>query len=189
MDDPDLPLIERLKAGDTTAIEPLFARHRDRLFRFASKMCRHTHDAEDVLQETFLSALQHLKGFRGRARVTTWLYTVASHACLKKRRGPAVESLGDGNGPAPHQEPADDWSRRPDEVFRRKETGRALADAIAAVPADHRLVLVLRDMEGLSAPEVSRIVGISVSAVKSRLHRARIEVRHRLTRHFSERAQ
>lgn len=191
MHDPDALLVERVKAGDATAIEALFARHRDRLFRFASRMCRHAHDAEDVLQDTFLSALQHVARFRGDSRVTTWLYTIASHACLKKRRRAAPESLdeGGGGGGVHRHDPIDDWSRRPDEVFRRKETGRALADAIAAVPADQRLVLVLRDMEGLPAPEVSRILGISVPAVKSRLHRARAEVRQRLTRHFAERAR
>ncbi|MEW6681418.1 MAG: sigma-70 family RNA polymerase sigma factor [Nitrospirota bacterium] len=186
MDDADRSLVERVKTGDVAAFERLFSRHHERIYRFASRMCRHAQDAEDILQDTFLSAFRHAKTFRGKARFTTWLYTIAANACRRTRRGarPAMAvNEGDGAGPAA---PVDDWTRRPDVQVMRKETRRAIHDAIASLPKDQRLVLVLRDMEGLSAEEVSRIVGVGVPAVKSRLHRARLAVRAHLSRRFQE---
>ncbi len=186
MNDADRSLVERVKAGDVAAFERLFSRHQARLYRFASRMCRHAQDAEDILQDTFLAAFRHAKTFRGRARFTTWLYTIAANACRRSRRG-ARPSMGvdeaDGEGPAA---PVDDWTRRPDVQVMRKETRRAIDDAIASLPRDQRLVLVLRDMEGLPAEEVGRIVGVGVPAVKSRLHRARLAVRAHLARHFQD---
>lgn len=183
MDDRDRALVERVKAGDVAAFERLFSRHHQRIYRFASRMCRHAQDAEDILQDTFLAAFRHLKTFKGKARFTTWLYTIAANACSRKRRGAGllVHDL-ERDGPAL----VEDWTRRPDAHVMRKEAREAVAQAVAALPKDQRLVLVLRDMEGLPAEEVGRIVGASVPAVKSRLHRARLAVRNRLTRHFQE---
>lgn len=190
MDDADRSLVERVKAGDTAAFEHLFSRHHQRIYRFASRMCRHAQDAEDILQETFLAAFRHAKTFRGRARFTTWLYTIAANACRRSRRGrQSSEAVSDEtarDGPAT---PVDDWTRRPDIQAMRKETRRAIENAVAALPGDQRLVLVLRDMEGLPAEEVGRIAGASVAAVKSRLHRARLAVRDDLARRFQERAR
>lgn len=186
VDDADRSLVERIKAGDVAAFERLFSRHHQRIYRFASRMCRHAQDAEDVLQDTFLAAFRHLKTFRGKARFTTWLYTIAANSCRRTRRGSGAEAPVEETGPDGGALPVDDWTRRPDALFLRKETRRAIEDAVAALPKDQRLVLVLRDMEGLSAEEVSRIVGASVPAVKSRLHRARLFVRNRLSRRFQE---
>lgn len=189
MKDADQPLVERVKAGDLAAFERLFSRHHERIYRFASRMCRHAQDAEDILQDTFLAAFRHAKTFRGNARFTTWLYTIAANACRRTRRGakPSVAfTETEQDGPAI---PVDDWTRRPDVQAMRKETSRAIAAAVASLPKEQRLVLVLRDMEGLPAEEVSRIVGVGVPAVKSRLHRARLAVRSDLTRRFQERAR
>lgn len=186
MNDADRALVERVKTGDVAAFERLFSRHHERIYRFASRMCRHAQDAEDILQDTFLAAFRHARTFRGQARFTTWLYTIAANACRRTRRGnrPAVAADDtEADGPAA---PVDDWTRRPDVQVMRKETRRAIADAVAALPKDQRLVLVLRDMEGLRAEEVSRIVGVGVPAVKSRLHRARLAVRDRLSRRFQD---
>lgn len=181
----DEPLVERAKAGDLAAFEHLFSRHSQRIYRFASRMCRHAHDAEDILQETFLSAFRHAKTFRGKSRFTTWLYTIAANACRRsRRRAGATVAMGDGGTDIPT--PVADWTRRPDVQAIDKETRQALENAVATLPKDQRLVLVLRDMEGLPAEEVSRIVGGSVAAVKSRLHRARLAVRNELTRRFQE---
>lgn len=187
MDDTDRSLVERVKAGDVAAFERLFSRHHQRIYRFASRMCRHAQDAEDILQDTFLSAFRHAKTFRGNARFTTWLYTIAANACRRSRRGGRPDTGPEtGHGPSA---PIDDWTRRPDVQAMRKETRRAIEEAVASLPKDQRLVLVLRDMEGLSAEEVGRIVGASVAAVKSRLHRARLGVRDQLTHRFQERAR
>lgn len=184
MDEADRSLVERIKAGDAAAFERLFSRHQQRIYRFASRMCRHAQDAEDILQDTFLAAFRHLKTFQGKSRFTTWLYTIAANACSRKRRGAgaAVQEHEADGGPVL----VDDWTRRPDVQVLRKETQRAIKDAVVSLPKDQRLVLVLRDMEGLRAEEVSRIVGVGVPAVKSRLHRARLAVRNQLTRRFQE---
>lgn len=189
MEDADRLLVERVKAGDITAFERLFSRHHQRIYRFASRMCRHTQDAEDILQETFLAAYRHLNTFHGKSRFTTWLYTIAANSCRRTRRH-ARESttIGEGDGADRHV-PVDDWTRRPDVQTMQKDTRRAIEDSVAALPKDQRLVLVLRDMEGLPAEEVGRITGASVAAVKSRLHRARLAVRNDLTRRFQERAR
>ncbi|MBI4714350.1 MAG: RNA polymerase sigma factor, partial [Nitrospirae bacterium] len=169
--------------------EALFEHHAGTIYNFGYRMCRHPEDAQDVLQETFLAAFKGLKNFRETARLTTWLYKIASSACLKKRRkgkyAPARELSieeflplsREGEGPPQIA----DWSRHPLTKLERKELQRLLAAAVAGLPEDYRVVLVLRDMEGLSAREVARILGISAAAVKSRLHRARLFVRERLS--------
>ncbi|HET8759827.1 MAG TPA: sigma-70 family RNA polymerase sigma factor [Nitrospiria bacterium] len=179
----------RVKAGDSAAFERLFARHAPRIHRFASRMCRQAQDAEDILQDTFLAAYRHLDTFRGAARFTTWLYTIAANSCRRTRRhSGAIATIDDHGGNGERHLAVDDWTRRPDVQAMRKETRRAIDEAVAALPKDQRLVLVLRDMEGLPAEEVGRIVGASVPAVKSRLHRARLAVRNELTRRFRERS-
>lgn len=187
MEDADRALVARVKAGDAAAFERLFARHAPRIYRFASRMCRQAQDAEDILQDTFLAAYRHLDTFRGAARFTTWLYAIAANSCRRTRRhSGAVATINEADN-GEHPLAVDDWTRRPDIQAMRKETRRAIDEAVAALPKDQRLVLVLRDMEGLPAEEVGRIVGASVSAVKSRLHRARLAVRNELTRRFQER--
>lgn len=185
VDDADRSLVERVKAGDLAAFERLFSRHHQRIYRFASRMCRHAQDAEDVLQDTFLSAFRHAKTFRGNARFTTWLYTIAANACRRSRRGGRTDTAAETGRDGPAL--IDDWTRRPDVQAMRNQTRQAIEEAVASLPKDQRLVLVLRDMEGLPAEAVGRIVGASVAAVKSRLHRARLAVRDELTHRFQER--
>lgn len=189
MEDVDRALVERVKAGDDSAFERLFSRHAERIFRFASRMCRHAQDAEDILQDTFLAAYRHLGTFRGKARFTTWLYTIAANSCRRTRRHSGASTAIEETDRAERDVPVDDWTTRPDIQAMRKETRQAIEDAVAALPKDQRLVLVLRDMEGLPAEDVGRIMGVSVAAVKSRLHRARLAVRNDLTRRFQESAR
>lgn len=187
-------MIDRFRQGDTSAFEKLFDRYADRIHGFTYKMCRHLEDAQDVLQETFLTAFKNLKGFKGKAQFTTWLYKIASSICLKKRRKGKYEpkqelSLeeylpgSDGNE-MPLQ--ITDWSRTPMEELQKKEFRQVLDQAIMDLPKDYRIVLILRDMEGLSAKEVSQVLGISTAAVKSRLHRARLFVREKLSLYFEK---
>jgi RNA polymerase sigma-70 factor (ECF subfamily) len=143
-------------------------------------MCRDPEDAKDVMQDTLLAAARGLREFRGGAALTTWLFTVARSFCIKKRRRrvgapDAVVSLGsaDTEGIAAS-------GTSPDEAAEGRELGKALDAAIAALDPTYREVLVLRDVEGLTAPEVASVLGVGVDAVKSRLHRARVAVRDRL---------
>lgn len=184
----DESLIDRFKSGDATAFEALFERHADRVYGFAQRMCGHAEDAQDVVQETFMAALKGLKEFRKQSRLSTWLYKVASSVCLKKRRkrkGEPKQTLSIENfipDTAGHGRALQipDWSSLADDKVYNKQLSGMLREAILELPREYRIVLVLRDMEGLSARETGRALGISVAAVKSRLHRARLFVRERL---------
>ncbi len=194
MPDQDRILIERFKKGDAAAFEKLFERYSGRIYNFSLRMCRHVEDAQDVLQDTFLAAIKGIRNFKGRSSLTTWLYKIASTACLKKRRrrkyDPKQVMSLESFMPDPEGRdgPLDiaDWSRSAQDELQRKETREALEEAVAALPKEYRVVLILRDMEGLSAEETGRVLGLSVPAVKSRLHRARLFVRRRLSDHYEK---
>lgn len=175
-------LIEGARAGDAAALEALLARHAPAVLRFGKKMCREPEDAKDVLQEALLAAARGVREFRGDASFATWLFTIARSFCIKKRRvskfAPAeTVSLDDGTSGARLVASS---APLPDEVAADHELSRALSRAIDELDEGSREVLLLRDVEGLTAPEVASVLGISVDAVKSRLHRARVQVRARL---------
>jgi RNA polymerase sigma-70 factor (ECF subfamily) len=180
---PDDELLERARAGDRAAIEGLLERHQAQIYRFGLRMCGNPEDAQDVLQDTLLAMARTVRDFRGASSLSTWLYTIARRFCIKKRRRsnlapPRVGTLDDevtasGSTLA-------DPARAPDEALAVLELEAALDRAIASLPQGHQDVLVLRDVEGLTAPEVAQVLGITVQAVKSRLHRARRAVRLRL---------
>jgi len=181
MERTDQQLLEEARAGDRRALEALLARHQPRVYRFGLKMCRDPEDAKDVLQETLLAVARGVKDFRGASSVSTWLYTIARSFCIKKRRRSkfapeAVESL-DAREPGEEARQLADPSRPPDESLAGRQVEAALEKAIGGLDEMYREVLVLRDVEGLSAPEVAEVMGLSVEAVKSRLHRARVAVR------------
>jgi RNA polymerase sigma-70 factor (ECF subfamily) len=175
-------LIDRARAGDAAALEALLARHAPAVLRFGQKMCREPEDAKDVLQDALLAAARCVRDFRGDASFATWLFTIVRSFCIKKRRiskfAPAeTDSLDDGSTAASRlasREPL------PDELAEGHELTAALSRAIDELEEGSREVLLLRDVEGLTAPEVASVLGISVDAVKSRLHRARVQVRARL---------
>lgn len=169
----DEDLVEAARDGDRRALEQLLQRHQERVFRFGMKMCGHPQDAEDVLQETLLAAARSIGDFRGAAKLSTWLFTIARRACLKKRRTSQHAVRDDEEDVqqlavrAPSQE---------DAAFG-KELRAALDKAFDQLEPEQLEVLLLRDVEGLKASEVSKILGISVAAVKSRLHRGRVRIR------------
>jgi RNA polymerase sigma-70 factor (ECF subfamily) len=170
------------RGGDTAALEALLARHEARLYRFARRLCRHHEDAEDVLQESLLAAARGLSRFRGASSVSTWLYTIARSYCIKKRRrsvfAPTEVSLEAEASLAGSRTPR--AARDPHEALEASRLEAALERAIAGLDRPYREVLLLRDVEGLPAAEVARITGLSVPAVKTRLHRARGRLREAL---------
>jgi RNA polymerase sigma-70 factor, ECF subfamily len=172
----DEELVAAARAGSADAIEALLEKYQQRIFAFGLRMCGDVEDAKEVLQETLLAAARNVKDFRGGSSLSTWLYTIARSFCIKRRRrakyAPAEELSLDALGAAlPAAGPA------PDEIASQREIRRALAGVIEALDPDSREVLVLRDIEGLTAPEVAEVTDTSVDAVKSRLHRARASVR------------
>jgi len=181
-DDPDETLIARARAGDREALAALVQRHQDEVYRFGMKMCRDPEDAADVLQETLLAMARGVGDFRGASSVTTWLYTIARSFCIKKRRRSKFAPVERSLETAAPDEAARlaDPARPPDEALAARQVEQALERAIADLEPRYREVLVLRDLEGLTAPQVGEVLGLSVQAVKSRLHRARSAVRAQL---------
>jgi RNA polymerase sigma-70 factor (ECF subfamily) len=174
-------IVRAAQAGDEEALNALLKRYQPQIFRFGLKMCRNPDDAGEVLQDTLVAAARTLHGFRGASSISTWLYTIARSFCIKRRRrsvfAPPVVSLESDSQAAAT---ARDLGRDPERILADRELGAALQTAIAALEPGYREVLLLRDVEGLSAAEVAEITGLSVPAVKSRLHRARADVRARL---------
>ena len=181
MEQTDLQLLEAARGGDRRALEALLARHQPRVYRFGLKMCRDPEDAKDVLQETLLAVARGVKDFRGASSVSTWLYTIARSFCIKKRRrskfAPEAEESLDARAPGEEARQLPDPARPPDDALAGRQVEAALEKAIRDLEDMYREVLVLRDVEGLSAPEVAEVMGLTVEAVKSRLHRARVAVR------------
>jgi len=188
--EPEAELIARSKKGDAKAFSSLVSRYEDRIFNLAHKVCvGMPAEAEDVYQETFLTAFKKLSRFREDSNLGTWLYRIASNLCwmrLRKQRSEPVVPILDH--PHHHDEEPDaatgaqfrDWSDGPEELARKKVLREAVEAALADLPVDYRLVVVLRDIEGLSAEETAQVMKLSVPAVKSRLHRGRLFLRDRL---------
>ena len=177
----DDALIQAAQGGDGDALDALLKQYQPQIFRFGMKMCRDPEDAREVLQETLFAAARTVHGFRGASSLSTWLYTIARSFCIKKRRrsvfAPDVVSLDSETSGALE---VPDLAPDPERSLAEREVGAALEAAIASLEAGYREVLLLRDVEGLSAAEVAEVTGLSVPAVKSRLHRARAAVRDRL---------
>lgn len=175
--------------GDgAVTFDRLYREHVDRIYRFAQRLCGQVEDAQDLVQDTFLNAYRGLERFRGDAQVSTWLYRIATRASLRlrrKRKGDPERELSleefipTSEGEFRLQIPTDGLT--PEEALENKELKRALHQAIHKLPNKYRAVLVLRDMEGLTAKEVGSIMGLNERAVKSRLHRARLFVRRELS--------
>lgn len=188
---PDADLVRRAKAGELQAFEELVSRHERQIFTLASRILQNPHDAEDVTQQTFLSALEHLAGFREEASFATWLNRIATFAALKvirKRKGLDTVSLEAATEPQedydsiPHPEYISDWKESPEQLVERNETRRLLDEALGRLDEKHRLVFLLRDVEGLSGKETAAALGLSEANVKVRLLRARLQLREHLTR-------
>jgi RNA polymerase sigma-70 factor (ECF subfamily) len=176
----DRVLLERARGGDRQAIETLLESRQEQIYRFGMKMCRDPEDAKDVLQDTLIAMARTVHDFRGASSLSTWLYTIARSFCIKKRRrgkfAPRVVHSLDTDTAADERDLAD-GAKGPEEALAGRRVEDALEQAIRSLDPRYREVLVLRDVEGLTAPEVAEVLGVSVQAVKSRLHRARLSVR------------
>ncbi len=194
---PDTELVVRAKSGDLGAFEQLTSRYERKVYSLALRMLRQQQDAEDVTQQTFLSALENLAGFRGDASFSTWLLRIATHAALKvirKRKGLDTTSLEEAtepneDGQIPHPEFIADWRQSPDELVKKHEIQRMLDEALAQLDAKHRAVFLLRDIEGLSIKETAQALNLSEANTKVRLLRARLQLRECLTRELGDPAK
>ena len=194
----ELTLIGRLRAGEETALETLMQQYGSKLYRLAYGITRNTADAEEVVQDVFLTLFRKVDTFEERAALGTWLYRVATNTALMKMRSQrsdqevSLESqlpkfLDSGRRAGDRSLLMADWSQNPEADLRSQEIQAIVNQAIDALPEPYRAILLLRDIEGLSNEDVAEILGESVAAVKSRVHRGRMAFREELTRQFGPR--
>jgi RNA polymerase sigma-70 factor (ECF subfamily) len=171
-------LLARLRAGDPRAFEALVIGYQHRVFGVALRMLGSRAEAEEIAQEVFLRAHRALADFRGEARLGTWLYGIASRLCLNRLASPD-RRLARGDVAL-----ADVAAGTPDAAAQaeRAELDAALHAAIAELPEERRLVLVLRDVEGLSYEQIAEALALDPGTVRSRLHRARMQLKEKLER-------
>ena len=177
-------LLQRIQAGDPRAFDEFVTLYGDRIYGFGMRMCGEREDARDIVQETFIKAFESLKTLKEPKALKSWLYRVASNACLMKRRKGkfepqrelSLEDLMPKDADSAAFEVPDD-ADAPDDSMARNETRRAVHDAIRSLPPHYRVVLLLRDIEQLSTREVSGALDLPETTVKMRLHRARLGVR------------
>lgn len=162
-------LLDRARSGEFGAIRALIELHQPDIRRFAFKMCRTPEDAEDAVQHTLQVVLTKIGGFRKAAKFTSWLFTVVKNECYRLLRGPPVEPLGDRK--------IADSQALPNEMLDQRQIAASVAAAIAELEPEQRGVFVMREIEQLSAAEVAQTLHLSLPAVKSRLHRARNQMR------------
>jgi RNA polymerase sigma-70 factor (ECF subfamily) len=186
----DLDLIEEFRKGEQGSFEELLSRYSSKVFSLASRLTRNTEDAEEVLQDVFVTVHRKIAGFEGKSSFSSWLYRVTVNAAfmkLRKRKQDLSVSLED----IVQQSQTVAALKSPESAFVDSQTIRnqmleALEVAIRKLPDDYRPVFILRDVDGLTSREVSKILDLTVPAVKSRLHRSRLMLRRRLTRFFDE---
>jgi RNA polymerase sigma-70 factor (ECF subfamily) len=192
----ELELVERHRQGDDRAFDEIFERYHNSLLGFLTRMCGDPEDARESLQDTFLSVFRYLSGFRGEASLKNWVFRIAVSTCLKKKRkGLAAASLnaswqggtrsgGTGSaGPSVAWPPDDPSLSDPEALYLRRELRDRIVEGVASMPYIYKVVINLRDFEGFSTEEVSRMLGIRESTVKVRLHRARLRLREWLKGH------
>ena len=189
--DEDFELVQAINSGRNELFPRLVAKYQQKLYNFGMRMCGDAHDAEDLVQETFLNVFRYLEGFRYETRFKNWMFRVATTTCLKAKRRPkhapdrelSLEEFLPGEGEAlPDQAPA--WAHRPLEQLLNEELAHHIQRAILELPKKYRMVVVLRDQEGFSTEETAQILDISVSNAKVRLHRARLFLREKLKGYF-----
>jgi len=181
-------LVAAAKGGEISAFETLVSRYERKIFRLAQNITQNREDAEDVMQESFLKAYEHLSGFQGNSRFYTWLVRITVNQALMKlrRRRPNVVSLDEeldtGEELVPRE--VEDWGPSPEDRYKQNQLGEILSSAIGDLDPSFRIVFQLRDIEELSTEETAEALGLSVPAVKSRLLRARLKLRQKLDKYF-----
>jgi RNA polymerase sigma-70 factor (ECF subfamily) len=185
----ELNLVARARRGEIEAFNDLVRRYERKIYRLAKNITQNDEDAEDVLQETFLKAYEHLGDFQGNSKFYTWLVRIAVNEALMKLRKRKADRT------VPLDEPVDTgeetvvreiavWDEDPEQKYSQDELGKILNDAVQSLKPAFRTVFILRDIEELSTEETAQALNISVPAVKSRLLRARLQLREKLTRFF-----
>ncbi|MBZ5575177.1 MAG: sigma-70 family RNA polymerase sigma factor [Acidobacteriia bacterium] len=182
-------LVTQARGGDNRAFAELVKHYEAKIFRLAQHITQNREDAEDVLQETFLKAYEHLDQFQGNSKFYTWIVRIAVNQALMKLRRRRTdksvsldETIDTGEDTVTREVAA--WGEDPEQQFTREELGQILDASIQSLAPTYRSVFLLRDVDDLSTEETAEALGLSVPAVKSRLLRARLQLREKLTRYF-----
>lgn len=183
----DRRLIAECLAGRSAAFGELVRRYQDRLFHTAYRLTGNAEDAQDVLQEAFLSAYQALEGFKGDSLFFTWLYRIAVNTAitLRRKRRVAVSIHAGPEGSSAAEPPDLSAESRPGYALERAEEEQVIQEALNRLSPEHRAILVLKEIEGQKYEAIAEILGVPIGTVRSRLHRARLELRELLKRQES----
>lgn len=180
----DERLIRQTLAGESVAFESLIGKYQNRLFHSMTQVLRNSTDAEDIVQDAFVKAFTKLGTFRGGSQFYTWLYRIAHNAAISQiRKRKPTESLDHEAGGAACQ--LEDEHVMPSQRLEQQEQHQQLSDALSRLKEEQRSVLVLREMEGLDYDAIAAILDVPVGTVRSRLHRARTQLKEELERQFS----
>lgn len=171
--------LERLRAGDVQAFEELVVLHQHRVFGVALRMLENGAEAEEIAQETFVRAYGSLAEFRGDAKLSTWLYAIVSRLCLNRLASADRRVVRSGEETLLR---VADTGGGPDANAERAELEAALHRAIADLPEERRVVVILRDLEGMAYEEIARALDLELGTVRSRLHRARLDLKEKMER-------
>lgn len=194
MRDRDESLVGRLRGEERGAAEALVRQYGERVYRLAFRITGNQEDAEEVAQDALWTAARKIHTFKGESAFGSWLYRITANTAYQKLRGrrgrdqaeisreallPPFDETGH------HVEPVEDWSGKVEEPVLRAELRAVLKATVDALPADYRAAFLLHDVEGMPNPEIAALLGISLAAVKSRVHRSRLFLRQRLARYLS----
>jgi RNA polymerase sigma-70 factor (ECF subfamily) len=189
----DNVLLEGLRAGREDAVEALFDRFHGKIYSLALSILKNESDAQEAAQDVFITVIRKVGMFKGDSALYSWVYRICVNTCLMRLRGrrrnetvSIEEFMPVFTEDGMHASPVDDWSKEVERNFLNKELGEVIQRYTESLSEKYRVVFVLSDVEGLSNEETAEILGLSVPAVKSRLHRARLYLRERLTRYLTQ---
>jgi RNA polymerase sigma-70 factor (ECF subfamily) len=186
----ELELVKRAKEGDNKAFEELVKRTQDKIYNLGLKLLGNKDDVLDLLQETYIKAYENLPKFEGRSSFSTWLYRIATNFALMKLRKEKykkisideIKEAADGN----YKLEIPDWSNSPYFQYKNEELKEILNEAINSLPPKYKTIFILHDIEGLSIPEISEILSLSMPTIKTRIHRSRLYLREKLSEYFKK---
>lgn len=189
----DIKLVEDLKAGKMEAFDQIVERYQRKIYSLSFNITRNQMDAEDVAQEVLLSIYRKIDSFQGKAAFSSWVYRITLNATYMKLRNKKKDKFValDDEYPAFNQagfqtKKPFDWSDTAESLLFSNETKGIIEKAVNLLPEKEKVVFMLRDVEGLSTENVSEVLELSIPAVKSRLHRARLFLRKKLSNYFEE---
>lgn len=182
---PDEVLVQKSKNGDMDAFDELVRRYESKIYGLAYRFMGNHADASDLAQDTFIRLYQALEGFRGDAAFSTWLYRIAANICrdeLRKRQRRRSVSMDEMMDASPANTPTADDSYSPEETVQRREVQRQVQLCLNQLSDDHRLILIMREIHGLSYEEIAGVLQCSLGTVKSRISRARNALKEKMSR-------